>query len=212
MEDCVLTDPMFLDRRSLMERALMLVGAGAVASTLSVSTLASAAARTKPYLDSGTYALLTAVADTIVPRTDTAGAVDAKVPATIDAMLVNWASGERRYQLSQALVEIDGLARSAHGKGFAQLPATERLALLKSHDEAALKIGASQAPRSIKNIMAGPAFVNPGYGKLKELIVLLYYMSEPALTQELSYVHAPGEWQPSIPVTSETRSAAGGMF
>ncbi|WP_054107336.1 gluconate 2-dehydrogenase subunit 3 family protein [Novosphingobium sp. AAP83] len=205
-------NPMLIDRRTLIERALMLVGAGAAAGTFSASALASAAARTKPYLDSATFALLTAVADTIVPRTDTAGAIDAKVPATIDALLVNWASGERRYQLSQALVEIDGLAHTAHGKGFAQLSATERLALLKSHDEAALKVGAVQAPRSIKNIMAGPAFANPGYGKLKELIVLLYYISEPALTQELSYIHAPGEWQPSIPVTSETRPAAGGMF
>ena len=207
-----MTNPMLIDRRTLIERALMLVGAGAAAGTFSASALAAAAARTKPYLDSATFALLSAVADTIVPRTDTAGAIDAKVPATIDALLVNWASGERRYQLSQALVEIDGLARTAHSKGFAQLSAPERLALLKSHDAAALKVGASQAPRSIKNLMAGPSFVNPGYGKLKELVVLLYYMSEPALTQELSYVHAPGEWQPSIPVTSATRPAAGGMF
>lgn len=207
-----MTNPMLIDRRTLIERALMLVGAGAAAGTFSASALAAAAARTKPYLDSATFALLTAVADTIVPRTDTAGAIDAKVPATIDALLVNWASGERRYELTRAMTEIDGLARSAHGKGFVQLSSTERLALLKQHDEAALKVGAVQAPRSIKNITAGPAFVNPGYGKLKELIVLLYYVSEPALTQELSYVHAPGEWQPSIPVTSETRPAAGGMF
>lgn len=207
-----MTNPMLVDRRTLIERALMLVGAGAAASTFSVSALAAAATRTKPYLDSSTFALLTAVADTIVPRTDTAGAVDAKVPASIDALLVNWASGERRYQITQALAEIDSLARTALGKGFAQLSAAERLALLKGHDAAALKTTASQAPRSIKNLMAGPAFVNPGYGKLKELIVLLYYVSEPALTQELSYIHAPGEWQPSIPVTSETRPAAGGMF
>ncbi|KPF93673.1 hypothetical protein IP81_02915 [Novosphingobium sp. AAP83] len=207
-----MTNPMLIDRRTLIERALMLVGAGAAASTFSVSALAAAATRTKPYLDSSTFALLTAVADTIVPRTDTAGAIDAKVPASIDALLVNWASGERRYQITEALAEIDSLARTALGKGFAQLSATERLALLKGHDAAALKTTASQAPRSIKNLMAGPAFVNPGYGKLKELIVLLYYVSEPALTQELSYIHAPGEWQPSIPVTSETRPAAGGMF
>ena len=34
-------------------------------------------------------------------------------------------------------------------------------------------------------------------------------LSEPGMTQELAYEHAPGAWQPSIPVTPETRPAGG---
>lgn len=207
-----MTDPFTLDRRSLMTRALALVGASATAGTLSLPALAASAAGDKPYLDKARFALLTAVADTIVPRTATAGAIDAKVPAMLDALLVNWASNERREQLVGALAEIDELARTAHGKSFAKLTPEERLALLRAHDEQALKVDPTRVATGLKAMMAGPAFINPGYGKLKELIVVLYYMSEPALTQELSYVHAPGEWQPSIPVTPETRPAAGGMF
>ena len=129
-----------------------------------------------------------------------------------DALLTNWASTNRRAQLVGALDEIDGLARTAHGKGFAKLAAEQRLALLRAHEEQALKVNSTTRPSGLKAMMGGPAYLNPGYGKLKELVVVLYYMSEPALTQELSYIHAPGEWQPSIPVTSTTRPAAGGMF
>jgi len=207
-----MTDTFTLDRRSLMTRALALVGASAAVGTFSLEALAAPAAGNKPYLDKARFALLTAVADTIVPRTATAGAIDAKVPTMLDALLVTWASNERREQLVGALAEIDRLAGTAHGKTFAKLTPEERLALLRAHDEQALKVDPTRVATGLKAMMAGPAFINPGYGKLKELVVVLYYMSEPALTQELSYVHAPGEWQPSIPVTPETRPAAGGMF
>ena len=65
----------------------------------------------------------------------------------------------------------------------------------------------------MRSLAEGPRVADPGYGKLKELIVVLYYYSEPALTKELTYEHAPGEWQPSIPLTPETRAAGGfGLF
>ena len=39
--------------------------------------------------------------------------------------------------------------------------------------------------------------------------MVLYYQSEVALTTELTYEHAPGKWQPSIPLTPETRQTGG---
>lgn len=207
-----MTDPFSLDRRSMMARAFALVGAGAAASMVSLPAFAALAGDGKTYLDKARFAALTAVADTIVPRTATAGAVDAKVPALLDTMLAEWASPTRREQISAGLDEIDGLARTAHGKNFVSLTAEERLALLRKHEETALNVDPSKPATGIRALTAGPAYLNPGYGKLKELVVLLYYLSEPALTQELSYVHSPGDWQPSIPVTPETRPAAGGIF
>lgn len=204
----------FLDinRRSLLGQMAALVGATA-AIGLSPSALASAAAGTKRYLDAPTYTLLQSVADTIVPRTDTPGAIDAKVPATIDALLVNWASGEHRHALSQALLAIDAKAKAETGKGFATLDADTRTKLLTAYDAAALKTVPGKAAGSgMAAMRAGPPVVDPAYAKLKELIVLAYYMSEPALTHELPYVHAPGEWKPSIPVTPDTRPEGGGML
>jgi len=205
-------DSLELDRRGMLGRMAALIGATA-AGAISPAVLAKAAAGTKRFLDAPTYSLLTAVTDTIVPRTDTPGAVDVGVPATVDALLLNWASGERRYELSQALSRIDAKARSQQGKGFAELAPDARHALLEAHDVEALKPAPGKsALTGLAAMMAGPSVVDRGYAKLKELIVLAYYMSEPALTQELTYEHAPGEWQPSIPVTPQTRPAGGTLF
>lgn len=207
-----MTDILAMNRRSLLERALMLVGAATVEG-FSVTALAKAAVGPNRYLDAQAFALLSAVADTIVPRTDTVGALDAGVPASFDALLTNWASGERRYDLTHALASIDQAAREAGSVGFVDLLPEQRKAVLSAYDVTALKpVPRRGGGTSIAVLMAGPSVANPGYGKLKDLIVTLYYLSEPALTQELSYVHAPGEWKPSIPVTTDTRPAAGGTY
>lgn len=208
-----MSDPFSMNRRALLERMMILAGATATAG-ISSSALARAAAAAPRYLDGATFALLSAVADTIVPRTDTAGALDAGVPGVIDALLANWASGQRRYDLTRAMAAIDGKAKAGQGQPFAALSADARHALLSAHDAEALKIipGKQVRGSGAAAMMAGPPYADPAYGKLKELIVLAYYLSEPALTQELTYEHAPGEWQSSIPVTPQTRPAGGTLF
>jgi hypothetical protein len=218
-----------LDRRALLQRALAIAGAVSV-SSLSFEALAQA----KPVLDKAHFELLSAVADTIIPKTTTVGAVDVGVPRLFDGLLHNWASASRRDSLMKALDEIDKLALAKDKKKFAALPPQRRLALLTDHDAAALRPvapgginetsqtkdtptvadpnygRAKQEPAPPSAFKAGePAVANPGYAKLKELIVVLYYSSEPALTQELVYEHSPGEWQPSIPITPETRASGG---
>jgi hypothetical protein len=201
-----------LDRRSLIQRMLLLAGASAIGG-FTPAALAKAAERTNSYLSKPLFTLLGAVADTIVPRTDTPGAIDAGVPATFDALLAHWASSERRYELTSALTAIDRLAREKTGKGFTDLSSTERLALLVPYDVDALRVVPRAPGASSVSMMHGPLYANPGYGKLKELIVILYYISEPALTHELTYEHTPGAWQPSLPVTPETRATGGaGLF
>jgi gluconate 2-dehydrogenase gamma chain len=198
------------DRRDLMRHALLLVGA-TVALPFGAEALAKAVAKPKAkrFLSPAMFAVLGAVADTIVPKTDTVGALDVDVPAKVDAMFTNWASGTRRAEMSQALVKIDQAAMAQTQKGFVALDAAQRKTLLSAYDIEALKPGKAP-PKSVGNpFMAGVAYSDPGYAKLKELIVVLYYISEPALTQELTYEHSPGAWQPSIPVTAATRPSGG---
>jgi hypothetical protein len=223
-----------LDRRNLLQQALLLVGAALLPG--SAEALAAAVESGERQLDAPRFALLTAVSDTIVPKTDTPGAVEAGVPQLVDALLGTWASPERRSAMIGALDRIDALAKEKHQRAFAALSAAEREALLTPHDAAALKpappapppaipLGAApttvdpnygrpkqEASQSIMDRMS-PRFADPGYGKLKELIVIGFYCSETALTNDLVYEHAPGHWQPSIPVTSATRAAGGmGLF
>lgn len=221
--------PVSLDRRALLQRILLLAGAAVVP----VEALAAAVEPSARLLEPARYSLLTAVADTIVPKTETAGALDVEVPAQLDALLRNWAAPPRRAELIAALDAIDAGARKAKGKSFAALTADARHEFLSAHDAAALRPPSPDAaanptakaptvadPKSGKlkqgpgsmTSRYGPRVADPGYAKLKELIVVLYYYSEPALTQELVYEHAPGEWRPSVPVTPETRASGGAAF
>lgn len=202
-----------MDRRSLLESALLLMGVTATAS-FSTEAFAKAAASPKPFLDQKSFTLLSAIADTIIPKTDTPGAIDAHVPAKFDALLVNWASPEHRVQLTGAMTKIDDLAREKQAKGFADLTPDQRKDLLSAHDIVSLKpVPRTDKLTGMRAMMAGPSVADPGYAKLKELIVLLYYYSEEALTTELVYEHSPGGWTPSVKATPETRATGGlGMF
>lgn len=197
-----------IDRRALLQRALLLVGATAVPGGF--DAFAATAADGQRYLAPAQFALLTAVADTLVPKTDSPGAVEVGVPAAFDQLLVKWAGEQSRHQLIAALASIDQLGRIADGVSFAALAPARRTELLATHDAASLKpvpVTGPAKPLATRNPLA--AVVDPAYARLKELIVTLYYLSEPALTQELSYEHSPGEWRPSIPITPETRAAGG---
>ena len=195
-------DGLQIERRLLLQRAALLIGAASVPSG---PLLAASSKKAKPVLSAPQLELVSAGSDTIVPVTDTPGALAANVPALVEAMLREWAAPATRATIVASLDKIDGAAMAKSGKSFAALGPDERLAVLKAHDTAALKpVPGKQDPLSPL-----PAAVDPGYAKLKELIVILYYQSEIALTTELTYEHAPGKWQPSIPMTPETRQTGG---
>lgn len=201
-----------MDRRSLMQRAFLLIGATAIPAD---ALLAAQAAKGKKFLDAPRFKLLTAFADTIVPATDTPGAVAAGVPAKLDGMLATWASPEGRKAIVEALDRIDVAAQGTMEKGFAALSPADREAVLRPHDIAALAKVPPPAvlPKRLNPFAPANWVADSGYLKAKELVVSLYYSSEIAMTQELIYEHVPGTWEPSIKVTENTRpwASAGGF-
>jgi gluconate 2-dehydrogenase gamma chain len=198
----------FVDRRALLQRIALLIGATAIPME---AFAANSKKSGKRFLTPAQFALLVAVADTIIPATDTPGAVAAGVPRLFDKLLSRWASASRRIQLTKALAEIDVLAMTAEKKGFAALAPERRKALLVAHDTAALQPGIASKEKlnALQAMVAGPPIANPGFIKLKELVINLYYNSEIAMTQELVYEHVPGKWVPSLKVTPDTRPFAG---
>jgi hypothetical protein len=217
-----------IDRRELLQHVFLL--AGTAAMPVQGFEALAAAAKAPQLLDNAHFALLSAVADTIVPRTDTPGAVDVGVPKLFDGLLRVWASPNRRAELIAALDQIDAMSMRDRRKPFAQLNAQDRFTLLSAHDAkaggGAAAAAAATAPSPVKPAptVADPNYGRPkqepglaglmgggatGYAKLKELIVVLYYYSEPALTKELVYEHVPGKWEPSVPVTPATRAQGG---
>jgi gluconate 2-dehydrogenase gamma chain len=197
-----------MERRSLLQSLALLLGVAA----LPANALAAARkSNSKQGLSVDQFSLLNAIADTMIPATDTPGAVAVGVPRLLDKMLANWASPSRRLALIGAMSEIETLALTSDKKGYARLDPARRKALLLDHDKAALKPGPPPKEKlsALLAMVAGPPVANPAYLKLKELVITLYYASEVALTQELIYEHVPGKFVPSLKVTPETRPFAG---
>jgi gluconate 2-dehydrogenase gamma chain len=195
-----------MDRRALMRNVALLIGA------TTIPTLAGCKAMmgSDGALDDVQMRLLTAIADTIIPKTDTPGAVDTGVPKQISGMLKEWASAETKAEITGAIAAIGKL-----DKDFAGLDAVKRKALLVKYDAEALKPGPpSKKKQHALSMMNGPPTMNPDYVRLKSLIINLYYASEAANTKELVFEPVPGKFVASLKVTPETRPFAGvgGLF
>lgn len=199
-------DPFVMHRRDMIARIALLLGATA----LPAEAFAAPKKKAARYLTKPQFALLGAVVDTIVPATDTPGALAAGVPGRLDGMLRDWASPETRSNVVGALVRIDDAAKAGKGKGFAALSFADRTALLTAHDAAALKPVPPPPNAPKANFFTQQAFVaDMGYLKLKDLTLNLYYYSETASANELEYIHVPGKWQPSLKLTPQSRPYLG---
>lgn len=199
-------DPYALNRRALIQRMGLLLGATA----LPLDAFAAPAAGAGKILSAPRFELLEAVSDTILPATDTPGALAAGVPARLDAMLANWASLKTRTMMIEALDRINVAAKTAKGKNFAALNPADREAVLRSHDaEALVKVPPpADAPKG------GPfnpyvSVADRGYHKIKDLVLALFYYSEIGTATELIYEHVPGVFEPSIKLTPQSRPYLG---
>jgi gluconate 2-dehydrogenase gamma chain len=205
----MMNDIATMDRRALLAHIGLLIGASALPFEALAAPKRNPAKR---FLTTAQFQVLTAIADTIIPATDTPGAVATGVPGQIDAMLLNWASAERRVEIGGVMAEIDKAAMASTHKGFAALDVAKRKEVLLAFDKEAVKPD-PKPQKPLTGLAAlmrgGGAPMNPGYVKLKELVITLYYNSETAMTKELVYEHVPGKFVASFPITPETRSFAG---
>ena len=97
-----MTDPFVMHRRDLIARIALLLGATALPAE-AFAALKKGASR---FLTAPQFALLSAAVDTILPATDTPGALAAGVPARLDAMLRGWASPETRANITARCAEL----------------------------------------------------------------------------------------------------------
>ncbi|NOT09196.1 MAG: gluconate 2-dehydrogenase subunit 3 family protein [Gemmatimonadales bacterium] len=129
-------------------------------------------------------AFVSALSDSILPRTDTPGALDVEVPAFIDRFLAGWYAPADRTNLLAGIDALEEECRRSHGRPFAQLDAAERGAFLGTVD------GKEGPPRS-------PAW---GYRRVHELVVFGYTTSKPVAELLRDMPVIPGRFDGCVPV------------
>lgn len=186
-----------MNRRDILRYTALITGsavstslAGAVLSGCSDTSpekqpgpsSSAAEGRTLHYFSPEQFALLTLVADTVLPRTESPSASDVEVPATTDSMLGNVFDEEAREAFKAGWSALEAYLQRGN---FSQGEAGEREALL-------VELEGSEAPE----LTAARA----GYLEVKQQIIAYYLTSETIGENYLNYLPIPGRYEPCIPV------------
>ena len=122
-----------MNRREAIKRTALLLGVAVSPSgiTSALAQIARDPSAKPKHLSAGRFATASAVAEAIIPRTDTPGAIDAGVPQYIDHSYGEFLKPTEKKTLEQGLDALDATAQSSHRKAFAQLSADQKEAILK---------------------------------------------------------------------------------
>ncbi len=186
-----------LHRRDALKGLALTVGAAAT------GWAGRAAAATAPALDwtpaalTGDQArLVDAVAELIIPATDTPGARQAGVPQFIDRALANYCDKSQKDLLIGGLTRMDADARAAHGDVFVALKPEQQVAMLTAYDQEA-GVAKGQNPGQ-------PHF----FAALEDWVTVGYFTSEPGATMALRYDPVPGAYHGCVPLAEIGRAWA----
>jgi hypothetical protein len=125
-----------------------------------------------------------ALAETIIPRTDTPGAADVGAPEFVDLLLAEWYSDADKDALIRGLDALTERARTENGKPIAQLDGEARRTFLLAIDG---RRGAAGTPEA-------------AYARLKENIVFGFLTSEPIGKMLMTTPIRPGRFDGCVPI------------
>jgi hypothetical protein len=190
-----------MNRRELLQRVAMLMGgaisAPAVLGILNGCSPKPGASWQPLFLSKEEGAVVEAVADLIIPRTDTPGAREVGVPAFIDVILKDVYPSEDQARFVSGLKDFDSEAQRAHGKAFIELQPGQQLSFLQQQHDAA--VAAEKGQDAAKDVPVSQR-KRPFVLMMKELTLLGFFTSQVGATQVLQYEAVPGEFKPCVPV------------
>lgn len=134
-------------------------------------------------------ATVKALAEMIIPRTDTPGATDVGASAFIDLMLTEWYDDEDRNRFLKGLADVDSQARALIGKDFVDCAAAQQADMLRVLGEKMIEEAGEQA-RVEHEFPSDASF----YPMLRRLTLTAYYTSEAGATDELYFEMIPGRF------------------
>lgn len=175
-----------MNRRTAFKQ-LLFVSAGAALIPACMEDKSKASILLKNFsISANQEQLLAALAETIIPKTDTPGATDISAHLFALKMLDDCSSKEDQEKFVKGLATFESLAKKESGKSFTEATAAERsklLTQLEAQKDAAQKDEAAQF-----------------YSKMKGLTIQAYTSSQFYLTKVQVYELIPGRYHGCVPV------------
>ena len=174
--------------------ALQLVPGRALAALREARTLLGAQPVLRT-LNPHQNATVTAIAEMILPKTETPGATDARVNEFIDLILTEWYDAEERAAFLKGLADVDARARALIGKDFAECAPAQQAEILTGLGERMAEDAQAVAanPRGYRGSLPEP--YGNFYFIFRELTLTGYYTSEVGATQELHFRVIPDHYE-----------------
>jgi glucoside 3-dehydrogenase (cytochrome c) hitch-hiker subunit len=138
-------------------------------------------------LDPHQHETVAAVAELIIPETDTPGAGAAGVSEFIDLILAEWYTEEQRARFLAGLVDLDRRSQALIGRVFLDAGASDQVRTLSELESEWLSLQA-----------AGGKTDEHFFAQIKHLTIYGYYTSSVGLERELHWIVIPGRYDPCL--------------
>lgn len=142
-------------------------------------------------LNSHQDATVKAMAELILPKTDTPGATDVGAGEFIDLMLTEWYDEQDRTSFLHGLSGVDRQTKDLFGKTFVEASPDQQAEILawlgEKMTEEADAVGPARGERSGSSRESSASF----YPMLRRLTLTAYYTSEAGATEELHFQVIP---------------------
>jgi gluconate 2-dehydrogenase gamma chain len=175
-------EQLLMTRREALRRTALMLGVAVTPSLISgVMQAQSVAANVNAsprFLTRAQFATAAAIAERILPKTDTPGAADVGVPAFIDLMYGKYMTAAEKEVFAAGLDEVGRTQ-----PGFSTLSLTQQ-------DDVLTRIAHAAQPHE-----------NTFFHLMKELTLLGYFTSEPIGKNVLHYDPIPGRYDGCIPLS-----------
>jgi len=187
------TSPQMKQRREILRRVAWMLG-GAVSAPAALAILQGCSAKeavpgaeawTPRFLEGRQADIVSAIADVIIPKTDTSGALDAGVPAFIDSIMADVYPKDAQERFSTGINEFE-TAAGAGGKAFLDQDVTQRAATVQKAIDAAL---------------TGEHKDKPFILVARELTLLGFFTSRVGITENMEYVAVPTAYHGCVPLS-----------
>jgi Gluconate 2-dehydrogenase subunit 3 len=137
-------------------------------------------------LNSHQNATVTAIADLIIPRTETPGAADIGVNHFIDLILTEWYIEEERNRFLNGLADVDARTQASFGKNFIECSAIQQSEIMMALGEQMTEeANAVRFGRRYRGSLPNPD--KNFYYMVRSLTLTAYYTSEEGATKELGF-------------------------
>jgi len=189
-----------MNRRNALRKTAILASSAVAAPSL-FSLLQSCKQQnrlewTPQFLSEDQARFISSFVDTILPRTDTPGALDVKTDIFLDLVFAKTYDKKAQDNVLAEIETFNANCKSSYGKMFADLSPEDKIAVLKKAETESGKFNPS-----VWGTAVGKQEPVGFYRSLKSIAIWGYFSSEEIGLNHLSYDPVPGEYKGCIPLS-----------